>query len=50
MSDREQERLKEMWRKQELAAGRNPDRGSSISWVLLLGALIAGAAIWYFTK
>jgi hypothetical protein len=50
MKNSEQERLKEVWRQQELAAGRNPDRGPICSRVLMIGAFLLGALIWYFSK
>lgn len=50
MKDPEQERLKEMWRRQEIAAGRNPDRGHPITWIIALSAILLGVLIAVLTR
>ncbi len=51
MKDPEQERLKEMWRRQELAAGRNPDRwNSTLTWAITIAFILLGMAIAHFTR
>lgn len=50
MKDPEQERLKEKWRRQELAAGRNPDRGHPITWIIAIGAILIGMLFAHFTR
>lgn len=49
MKTHEQERLKEMWCRQELAAGHDPDRwNSTINWSITIAAILLGMAIAHF--